>query len=166
MDAQWATIVANQPTVAYAALKAAAHAVLTDTTDKLRRLLYAEALVIMDELNILREQVVGTATAVWNPASMANGAGVTSPAVPVTGAAFGDFVLVSAPYTLAGITATGFVSSAGNVMVRLENQTGSAVDLASGTWKVAVLRLNTLADRTPSQIKTAIGNKIDSTDAD
>lgn len=76
------------------------------------------------------------ATFTWDPSSIASGSGLTSSDVSVAGAAFGDAVDVAAPYSLQGLTATAYVKSAGVVVVRLENQTGGAVDLASGTWRV------------------------------
>lgn len=130
------------------------------------------ALAAGDEINILREQVVGVVTATWDPANMANGAGVTSPAIavnggtPLTTAAFGDFADVSASYDLQGITATAYVVSAGNVVVRLQNLTGAAVNLVSGTWRVVVRRHAAMPDRTPAQIKAAVAAKIDAGGAD
>lgn len=79
-----------------------------------------------------------TGTVVWNPASLADGAGETSAAITVTGAALGDFVQVSAPYDLQGILATAYVSAANTVRIRIQNETGGVIDLASGTWRVAV----------------------------
>jgi hypothetical protein len=78
----------------------------------------------------------GEGTLTWNPGNLADGAGETSAAITVAGAAFGDFVNVAAPYDLQGIVATGYVSSAGNVKIRLQNESGAAVDLANGVWKV------------------------------
>lgn len=125
-------------------------------------------LVAMDENNTLRAEVIGVATATWDPASMANAAGVTSPAVTVTGAAFGDIVAVAAPYDLQGILATAYVSAADTVRVRLHNSTGGAVNLASGTWKVVVRRVpnNGYPQRTVAQAKAAIVDKINSNAAD
>lgn len=113
-----------------------------------------------DEVNILRAIVVGVGSAVWDPASIANGAGLTSPAITVTGAAFGDLVHPAAPYTLAGLTATAYVSAANTIVLRLENQTGAAVNLASGTWTAVVLRLGVMAPRTLAQLNTAITNRV------
>ncbi len=79
-------------------------------------------------------------TFTWDPASMSTGSGETSSAVTVTGAAFGDFVQVAAPYDLQGIVCSGYVSAANTVRVRLQNGTGSTIDLASGTWKVRVIK--------------------------
>lgn len=76
----------------------------------------------------------------WDPGSLADGAGETSAAITVTGAAFGDYVLVSAPYDLQGITCNGYVSAANTVKIRLQNETGGTIDLASGTWKVKVIK--------------------------
>jgi hypothetical protein len=74
----------------------------------------------------------------WNPGTLANGSGATSSAVTVTGAAFGDFVQVAAPYDLQGVLATAYVSAANSAVVRLQNQTGGNVTLAAGTWHVRV----------------------------
>lgn len=82
--------------------------------------------------------LVGSAT--WNPGSLADGAGETSASFTVTGAAFGDTVAVAAPYDLQGILAVGYVDAADSVKVRLQNESGSTVDLASGTWKVYVTK--------------------------
>src|SRR5690606_37298449 len=76
----------------------------------------------------------------WDPGSLADGAGETSSGITVTGAALGDFVLVSAPCDLQGITATAYVSAADTVTIRVQNETGGTIDLASGTWRVRVIR--------------------------
>jgi hypothetical protein len=76
----------------------------------------------------------------WNPGSLVDGAGETSAAITVTGAALGDFVLVAAPYDLQGITCNGYVSATNTVKIRLQNETGGVIDLASGTWKVKVIK--------------------------
>ena len=84
----------------------------------------------------------------------------------VTGAAFGDIVHPIAPYTLAGVTATAYVSAANTANIRLHNGTGAAVDLASGTWNVIVIRHTVLAPRTLAQAKTAMQNKVTAGDVD
>lgn len=132
-----------------------------DAADEDGRLSRAVAETLLDEINILRGQIIGTGSVVWDPASMANATGLTSANIAVTGAAFGDFVDVAAPYSLAGITATAYVAAAGQVAVRLHNGTGAAVNLASGTWTVCVRRLAALPARTPAQARTSIQNKID-----
>lgn len=81
-----------------------------------------------------------TGSDTWNPGSLADGAGETSAAFTVTGAALGDTVLAGAPYDLQGITCTAYVSAANTVKIRLQNETGGTIDLASGTWKVRVFK--------------------------
>lgn len=137
-----------------------------EVPDSVGKVLRALVKVLIDEINVLRNQVVGVATAVYDPPNMNNGTGVTSPSVPVAGAAFGDTVEVAAPYSLAGVVATGYVESAGNVRVRLHNSTGGAVNLASGTWTVIVRRANNLPARTLEQAKNAIAAAIDAGEAD
>ena len=77
---------------------------------------------------------------VWDPGNLVDAAGETSSGITVTGAAFTDFVLVGAPYDLQGITCTAYVSATDTVKIRLQNETGGAIDLGSGTWKVRVLQ--------------------------
>jgi hypothetical protein len=80
------------------------------------------------------------ATFTWNPGTITNGNGLTSSAVTVTGAAFGDFAAAAAPYDLQGVLATAYVSAADTVVVRLQNQTGGGVTLASGAWSARVTK--------------------------
>jgi len=128
--------------------------------------LRSAAAIMVDELNFLRDDVVGVASQTWDPANMANAAGVTSPNFTVTGAAFGDVVHPIAPYTLAGIIATAYVSAANTAVIRLHNGTGAAVNLASGSWSVQVIRHTVLSPRTMAQAKTAMQNKINAGDVD
>lgn len=81
----------------------------------------------------LEDGCAGSAT--WDPNSMGDGT-VQTKSVTVTGAALGDFVLVSAPYDLQYITATAYVQAADTVYILLDNESGGAVDLGSGTWRV------------------------------
>ena len=78
-------------------------------------------------------------TLVWDVGSLADGAGETSGDITVTGAAFGDFVLVAAPASIVGMTVTAYVHAADTVHIRVQNESGGVVDLAEGTWKVKVL---------------------------
>ncbi len=80
------------------------------------------------------------ATVTWNPGAIASGSGLLSAAITDTGAALGDFVMVAAPYDLQGLDATAYVNAANSVKIRLTNLTGSAVTLASGTWRVRVVK--------------------------
>ena len=78
------------------------------------------------------------ASTTWNPGTVAASSGALSAAITVTGAAFGDYVQVAAPYDVQGLDATAYVSAANTVKIRLSNLTGAGVTLASGTWKVRV----------------------------
>jgi hypothetical protein len=62
---------------------------------------------------------------------------------------------VAAPYSLQGMTVTGFIQAANTVGIRLQNESGGALNLASGTWGVAVRRPVQRNPRTLSQAKTA-----------
>ena len=79
-------------------------------------------------------------TTTWNPGAITNSSGALSSALTVTGAALGDFAMVAAPYDLQGLDATAYVSAANNVKIRLSNLTGSTVTLASGTWRVRIVK--------------------------
>lgn len=79
-------------------------------------------------------------TSVFDPASLATYTGTASSAITVAGAALGDFVIVTAPYNLAGIIASGTVSAANTVVITLFNASAATIDLASGVWKIKVLK--------------------------
>lgn len=87
--------------------------------------------------NEVPSRLQGTAT--FDPASLADGAGTTT-TVTVTGAALGDIALASFSAALQGIMVTAWVSAANTVSVRFQNETGGALDLASGTIKAWVLK--------------------------
>jgi hypothetical protein len=78
-------------------------------------------------------------TFVWDPPynPAMNGA---STDVNVTGAAMGDFVIVSAPYDLDNYLVGAYVKSADVIHVIMLNLNGVAKDLASGTWKYKVIK--------------------------
>lgn len=90
-------------------------------------------------INTVRALKIKTTSFTWDPASLADGAGETK-SVTVTGAALGDAVLVFPPYDLQDMVVSGYVQAADTVEVRLQNEGGATVDLASGTWKVAVIQ--------------------------
>lgn len=75
----------------------------------------------------------------YNTASLADGAGATNAAVACIGAALGDYTLVSFGVDLQGITVTSYVSATDVVTVRLQNESGATVDLASTTVRVRVI---------------------------
>lgn len=78
-------------------------------------------------------------TATIDVGSLADGAG-SSHDITVTGAAVGDFVLVSADVEFQEMTVTGYVRAANTVEVRVQNESGSTVDLASTTFRALVLK--------------------------
>lgn len=82
--------------------------------------------------------VSGSAT--YDPANLVDGDGVTT-TVTVTSAALGDFAQASFSLDLQGITLTAWVSAANTVSVRFQNETGGAIDLASGTLRAKVYRM-------------------------
>jgi hypothetical protein len=94
---------------------------------------------LIDDVEAVRaaaSEFEGSAT--FNAASLADGAGETT-TVTVTGAALGDFVTgVSLGVDLQGITVTAYVSAADTVSVRLQNESGGVLDLASTTLRVRV----------------------------
>jgi hypothetical protein len=71
-------------------------------------------------------------SATYDPPNLVDGDGATT-TVTVTGAALGDFVEASFSLDLQGITLTAWVSAADTVSVRFQNESGGALDLASGT---------------------------------
>ena len=80
-------------------------------------------------------------SATFDPANLVDGAGETT-TVTVTGARLGDLAFTSFSLDLQGITATAYVSASDVVSVRLQNETGGAVNLGSGTVRAAALRLD------------------------
>ena len=76
-----------------------------------------------------------------NVASLADGAG-SSESITVTGVALGDMVIGrSMGVSTAGITVTADVSAANTVIVRFQNESGGAVDLASTTLRLIIADL-------------------------
>lgn len=86
--------------------------------------------------NAFRHNLIGSTT--WDPASVANGAS-TSTTVTVTGAAMGDYANCSFSNALSGLMMGAEVSAANTVTCRLNNNSGGAVDLASGTLRARVI---------------------------
>ena len=70
--------------------------------------------------------------------SLADGAGETL-SISVPGAAIGDTVMVSAGVDISDMTLTAYVQAADTVEVRLQNESGGVLDLASTTVRVCVL---------------------------
>ena len=78
-------------------------------------------------------------SATYDPASLADGAGVTT-TVAVTGAALGDFAFASFSNALQGIILSAWVSATDVVSVRFQNESGGTLDLASGTLRARIMK--------------------------
>lgn len=78
-------------------------------------------------------------TFVWDPGNILDGdATVNSETIP--GLEFGDFVLVGVPYNPQNLVVCGYVSAANQARVVLANNTGGAVNLGSGTWRLRIFK--------------------------
>ena len=87
-------------------------------------------------------EVVGCGAFTVNMGNAATGSGTFAVAsVTVPGAALGDFVMVAAGVDVIDAALVGSVTSANTVEIVLLNNTAGAVDLASATYRVVVLRL-------------------------
>lgn len=79
------------------------------------------------------------ASTTWDPGSIAHNDS-ESKTVSVPGAALGDFAVASFSLDLQELTLSAHVGATDEVHVVLENATGGAIDLASGTVRVLVIR--------------------------
>ena len=77
-------------------------------------------------------------SATFDGASLVDAAGETT-TITVTGAAVGDFALVSHGVDLVGISVTAYVSAANTVSVRFQNESGSTQNLTSSTLRAVVI---------------------------
>lgn len=95
---------------------------------------------IATDLAALRAPLAGllTGSATYDAASLIDAAGETT-TVTVTGAALGDFAMASLGVDVAGISVTAYVSAADTVSVRVQNESGGTLDLASTTLRAVVL---------------------------
>lgn len=95
---------------------------------------------IAADLAALRAPLAGllTGSATYDAPSLLDGAGATT-TVTVTGAALGDFAMASLGVDTAGISVTAYVSAANTVSVRVQNESGGTLDLASTTLRATVL---------------------------
>lgn len=79
-------------------------------------------------------------TFTWNPGSLVDGAGEESPSQSITGLQFGDQVLAAAGVSTLSMLVYGYVNANGDGRVRLQNETGGTIDLASSTWTLRILK--------------------------
>lgn len=80
-----------------------------------------------------------SASTTWDPPSIADGASAAT-TLTVGAAALGDAVVASFSNSLGGLALCAQVSAANTVEARLINNSGGAVDLASGTLRVQVIK--------------------------
>lgn len=90
-----------------------------------------------NEAAIATAVLSGSAT--WDPGSIADGE-MEATDITVTGAVLGDFVLASFSADIEDLVISAAVTAADTVTAVLANTTGGAVDLASGTVAVRVIR--------------------------
>jgi len=91
------------------------------------------------EINTVCDSVL-TDSFTWNPGAIPPDSSETK-ADSLSGAALGDFVLVSAPYDLQDAQVTGYIQSASLIEYVIKNTSAAdTLDLASGTWKAKVIR--------------------------
>lgn len=76
----------------------------------------------------------------WAPGSLAHGDSVTSAGIAISGASVDDRVEVFPPHYYQGIICKGFVAGPNLVKIRLQNESGSGKNLASGAWRVRVFK--------------------------
>lgn len=94
----------------------------------------------MDVLSsVLGMRLVGSGSTTWDPASLANSATAVT-TVTVAGAVTTDFALCSFSTLSAGHRLSASVTAADTVTVVLQNHSGGAVNLSSGTLAALVLR--------------------------
>lgn len=79
-----------------------------------------------------------TGSATWDAGSIADGDEEVKE-ITVTGAALGDFVLVSSSIDVADLGLVAQVTAADTVTAQLLNNTGGAIDLTSETVRVVVI---------------------------
>lgn len=88
---------------------------------------------------------VYNATVAWNPGSIDDG-NEEAKEITVTGAALGDIALAAINQDTLDLTLTATVTAADTVTVILANNTGGAVDVASGQLRVKVLAWDATVD--------------------
>lgn len=95
---------------------------------------------LLTDITAVRTPLAGvlSGSTTWDAGSIADG-DEEAKDVTVTGAALGDFVLASLSIDVADLVLVANVTAANTVTAILANNTGAAVDLASGTLRVRVI---------------------------
>jgi len=135
----WVTVTNGFPTTGpFKVLAVTATTITVDATSDTAEVVETidNSLPTFAEMPSLRLQASFT----WDPPNLVDGAGETSGSITVTDAELGDFVIVAAPYDLQDCIAHAYVQAADTVEIRLQNESGGAIDLASGSWKVRVIK--------------------------
>lgn len=99
---------------------------------------YASLYEILSRVERFTESFIQTEVT-YNPANLADGARAETD-VTINGAAPGDFALASFSVDTQGIDLHAQVTAANTATVVFQNETGGAIDLASGTLRVLVIR--------------------------
>ena len=86
-----------------------------------------------------KDPPVQIVSATYDAGSLVDAAGVTT-TVTVPGAVLGDACLPSLGVDAAGIVVTCYISAANTASVRLQNESGGTLDLASTTLRVFVFK--------------------------
>jgi hypothetical protein len=112
-----------------------------DTDDWMMKLLLREHLDGADNAMILRPRHWLQASDTWDPGNIADG---DEEAVDITcdDAELGDFAIASFSLDVADLVLDAQVTAADTVTCVLANNTGGAIDLASGTVRVRVWKFN------------------------
>jgi len=76
----------------------------------------------------------------WDVAELADGAGETSAALALAGAALGNSVSVGCSVSTAAMLVFAWVAAADEIRIRVQNETGAAVNLAAADWTVVVIK--------------------------
>jgi len=92
-----------------------------------------------------------SAVATLDFAECSDAVGATSQ-VTVTGAAIGDYVMVAHEADLVDMNVTAYVQTTDKVDIRVQNESGAAVDLAAGAWYVKILKRVGIETQTGSYI--------------
>lgn len=96
--------------------------------------------IVLKDFNFLElAKCAGVGSATWNPGSIADG-NEEAQEITVTNAALGDFVICSFSLDVADLVLRGAVTAADTVTAVLANNTGGAIDLASGTVSALVIK--------------------------
>jgi len=113
---------------------------ISDTNTQYHADLKALMTAFLADITAIRATLAGilTGSATWNAGSIADG-DMESKDITVTGAAIGDFVLISMGVDVVDLVVSGQVTATDTVTATLANNTGGAVDLASTTVRAVVL---------------------------